>query len=234
MSLHWYKHNIGDYSKDTRGMTYEQQGLYVALRDISWDQEPSGTLPNDDTELARLLSLPEKRWIGHRPVVLKLWKGPGKRLTHAALYQQGEQAKQKSELAKRGPHIREMRKRTLSNAHRTIIYPRSEIRNPRLKRKEREEPASLRSAESASIYPVTGEADQEGTGASSTFEPTRKDADTSTAHNNGTPTPNKKKRLRRDLTETYVDMRFEAFWAAYPNKTLKGDAEKAWQRLQTD
>ena len=46
--------------------------------------------------------------------------------------------------------------------------------------------------------------------------------------------PDKNKSPRANLRKyTYApDPRFEKFWALYPNKTLKGHAEKAWNKLK--
>jgi uncharacterized protein YdaU (DUF1376 family) len=230
VSMPWYKHNVGDYAKDVRGMTYEQQGLYVALRDISWDQAPPGTLPNDDTELARLLSLPEKRWIGHRPVVLALWKGPGKRLTHTALHRQGEHAFQKSESAKKGPTARETRKRSMiersSNDH------LSEIRDPKSEdeEKKREESAELRSSE---VPPSLRDGGQDQEGTVPPMQPNQASTSPSNNRDGTASTPEKERvsgRLRRTIYSS--DPRFEKFWVLYPNRTLKGEAEKAWNKLK--
>ena len=121
MGLPWYQHNVGDFLKDTLGMTFEQQGLYVRLRDLSWLQEQPGTLADNDAELARLLDLTKSRWLKHRPIVLGTWAKVGKRLVHDKLYAQGMHAKRKSESAKKGPQIRELNKRSIiersSNDH---------------------------------------------------------------------------------------------------------------------
>lgn len=88
MSLPYFRYFLGDHLKVKVGMTYEQQGIYTKLIEISWEQTPPGTLPNDPAEIARLLGVPLKRFTPQVPIVLRAWKRQGKRLVHDWLQQE--------------------------------------------------------------------------------------------------------------------------------------------------
>lgn len=88
MSLPYFRYFLGDHLKAKVGMTHEQKGIYTDLLEISWEQTPPGTLPNDPAEIARLLGVPLKRFTPQVPIVLRAWKRQGKRLVHDWLQQE--------------------------------------------------------------------------------------------------------------------------------------------------
>lgn len=93
-------------------------------------------------------------------------------------------------------------------------------------KEDKKESDSLRSSGVASF--------NQGIGEDATSSPNNTLPANSPPHvSNGMPSPKKEKSPRAHLRKhTYTDPRFETFWTAYPNKTLKGAAEKAWNKLQ--
>lgn len=51
-------------------MTYEQKGMYIELLCIAWEQDPPGTLPDDNVVVAKYLGLLPEYWARHRATVL--------------------------------------------------------------------------------------------------------------------------------------------------------------------
>lgn len=103
MSLPYFRYFLGDHLKAKVGMTHQQKGIYTELLEISWEQTPPGTLPNDPAEIARLLGVPLKRFTPQVPIVLRAWKRQGKRLVHGWLQQEhGEKFAKHSERSEAG------------------------------------------------------------------------------------------------------------------------------------
>jgi uncharacterized protein YdaU (DUF1376 family) len=61
-----------DFCQDSkvRLMTFEQKGIYIELLCVAWEQDPPGTLPDDNVVLAKYLGLLPEYWARHRATVL--------------------------------------------------------------------------------------------------------------------------------------------------------------------
>jgi uncharacterized protein YdaU (DUF1376 family) len=66
MSLPYMPFYVGDYLRDTRHLTTEQHGAYLLLIMEYWAK---GSLPDDDTQLARIVGMSPKKWKNVRQVV---------------------------------------------------------------------------------------------------------------------------------------------------------------------
>ena len=67
----WFAFNIGDYLRDTQGLSHEEKGVYVDLLCAYANcQKP---LPDDDIRLARLAGLSKYKWGKIRKVLEPLF-----------------------------------------------------------------------------------------------------------------------------------------------------------------
>jgi uncharacterized protein YdaU (DUF1376 family) len=57
---------IGDYLRDTRHLSSAQHGAYLLLMFHYWS---TGSLPDDDRQLANIAKLSLKEWRRHRPII---------------------------------------------------------------------------------------------------------------------------------------------------------------------
>ncbi|MDN5943119.1 MAG: YdaU family protein, partial [Nitrospira sp.] len=127
VDLAYFRYFPGDHLKAKIGMSHEQKGIYGDLLDISWLQDPPGTLPTDHAEIARLVGIPLKRFATHVPIVLKAWKRQGKRLVHE--WMEREYAKnlayhtERSETGKKGVEAKRNKKLSLSSASAKLKPP---------------------------------------------------------------------------------------------------------------
>jgi uncharacterized protein YdaU (DUF1376 family) len=87
-SLDYLSEYAGDFFKETVGLTLEEKGLRATLRFISCDQNPVGTLPADDVELACLANITTKKLAALKPRALKGFVRQGERLVNESLQQQ--------------------------------------------------------------------------------------------------------------------------------------------------
>lgn len=63
---------LKDFWSDPKvmAMSYEQVGMYFKLLAVAWEQQQVGTLPCDDTVLAKYLGLLKEYWLIHRDTVM--------------------------------------------------------------------------------------------------------------------------------------------------------------------
>lgn len=64
---------VGDFFRESAGLSLEEKGLRATLRFLACDQEPVGTLPAEDRELVGLVGIPLKRFLSLKPRALKGW-----------------------------------------------------------------------------------------------------------------------------------------------------------------
>lgn len=67
---------VKDFVADSmvQAMTTEQVGAYTLLLCFAWQSEPPGSLPPDETVLARIARLTPSRWAEIAPGVLACWE----------------------------------------------------------------------------------------------------------------------------------------------------------------
>ncbi|WP_081761413.1 DUF1376 domain-containing protein [Methylopila sp. 73B] len=85
---------VGDYLRDTRGLTAEQHGAYLLLLMSMWSA--GGRLPNDDRKLARFASCTPSRWAKIRGDVLSFFEVHEAEIGHVRLGSELEKAQEKS------------------------------------------------------------------------------------------------------------------------------------------
>jgi uncharacterized protein YdaU (DUF1376 family) len=71
MSRPWMPLYVADYLADTRRLTTLEHGVYMLLIMEYWQ---TGSLPNDDDALARIVGLPTKEWMKARKAVAALFQ----------------------------------------------------------------------------------------------------------------------------------------------------------------
>lgn len=113
---------------DTDLMTTEEFGAYVRLLLKAWDERPVGTLPQDDSQLARMARVTLDVWKSMKPVVLARFqpvKQKGERLSQKfmrQIYQQiREQTQERSEA---GSHA--AKARWAKEKHADALRPQSD------------------------------------------------------------------------------------------------------------
>lgn len=95
----------------TAGMQIEEKGAYIELLHLAWHQEPAGTLPDDDRQLARMAGVTPEQWAEIAPIVRQQFtKHPQKRIASPKLLEQfrqmcGEHARN-VEAGKQGAKVR--------------------------------------------------------------------------------------------------------------------------------
>ena len=78
----------GDFHRENQGLDMEERGLRISLHHAACDQDPVGSLPADDTELARLAGITPKKLKALKPRVLKGWIRQGRRLVNESIQKQ--------------------------------------------------------------------------------------------------------------------------------------------------
>lgn len=75
--MNWY---TADYARDTKHLTLEQDAAYRRMIDAMWDA--GGRLPNNDSDLARILRIDVRKWKFLSTAVLPFFVVDGNDLTH--------------------------------------------------------------------------------------------------------------------------------------------------------
>lgn len=91
-----------DFCQDSkvRLMTYEQKGMYIELLCIAWEQDPPGTLPDDNVVVAKYLGLLPEYWARHRATVLAaFYPGEDGRWHQKRMEKEAEKARERVFLA---------------------------------------------------------------------------------------------------------------------------------------
>lgn len=70
MQRPWMPFYVGDYLGDTGHLSTVQHGAYILLLCFYWR---TGSLPDDDQELANITRLPLEDWLLHRPVLKRFF-----------------------------------------------------------------------------------------------------------------------------------------------------------------
>lgn len=86
---------VSDYLGDTRHLSCEQHGAYLLLLMTMWNAD--GSLPDDDTKLARIVGLSVKRWRTIRPEILSFFSVSEGTVTHGRLIKELQKSVGKSE-----------------------------------------------------------------------------------------------------------------------------------------
>lgn len=78
---------VHDFAADpvVSAMTAEQVGAYILLLCMAWQQEPQGSIPDDDATLARWCRMPPKRWKSIKPGVTAAFRKHGSRYVQKRL-----------------------------------------------------------------------------------------------------------------------------------------------------
>lgn len=75
-------------------MDWDVRGMHIHLMAISWQQNPQGTLPNDEEILKKFLSYP-KDWDKRvKKQLLRAWEEKGERLVQKALLKEAKKQKE--------------------------------------------------------------------------------------------------------------------------------------------
>src|SRR6266576_2138918 len=69
--LPWFPFYPVDFTSDLKvvAMTYSEVGIYFTLLCIAWNEDPPGTIPDDDETISRYLHMTLKEWMRHKPRV---------------------------------------------------------------------------------------------------------------------------------------------------------------------
>lgn len=87
---------VADYLGDTQHLTTEQHGAYLLLLMTMW--RAGGSLPDDDTKLARIVRLTPARWRRIKGDVIAFFETEDGRLTQKRLAAELKKTKEKSEV----------------------------------------------------------------------------------------------------------------------------------------
>src|SRR5207244_1997921 len=84
-AVQWYpKQYLGD--DNVFAMEWDARGMHHWLLNISWQQDPPGTLPNDDALIRRWLGSPsEDIWRRVKPQIMRAWSVQGDRLANSGM-----------------------------------------------------------------------------------------------------------------------------------------------------
>jgi uncharacterized protein YdaU (DUF1376 family) len=77
---HWMPLYIGDYLRDTLGLSRSEHGSYLLLIMAYWAN--GGELPNDDGILREIAKCPETEWMRTRGLLLRFFTVNGNHLSH--------------------------------------------------------------------------------------------------------------------------------------------------------
>lgn len=83
---------VHDFAADpvVSAMTAEQVGAYILLLCMAWQQEPQGSVPDDDATLARWCRLPPKRWKAIKAGVMSAFRKYGSRYVQKRLTEEAK------------------------------------------------------------------------------------------------------------------------------------------------
>lgn len=98
------KQLLGD--KDVALMTHAELGAHTLLLCYAWEEDPPGSLPDDDNVLAKLARTDEKTWKQLREGVLRGWKLRKKRFYNDGLVRAHEQSNKKQGQTRRAAYSR--------------------------------------------------------------------------------------------------------------------------------
>jgi len=92
---------VADFASDAvvTAMTTEQVGAYILLLCMAWQQNPQGSLPDDDRALARWAGLQPRRWNAIKAGVLAAFRKQGDRWVQKRLTEEAAKLVAKSESA---------------------------------------------------------------------------------------------------------------------------------------
>lgn len=99
MNAPYFPFYIGDYLSDKYVllMSWDQKGMHTHFLCIAWQEDPPGTLPDNDSMLSRWVNVSEKEWHKLKPGIFRGWKRDGLRLIHEGLCRAHEKTKTFSE-----------------------------------------------------------------------------------------------------------------------------------------
>jgi len=86
---------VSDYLGDTRHLSCEQHGAYMLLLMTMWNAH--GSLPDDDTKLARMVCLSVKKWRGIKADVMEFFAVSDGVVTHPRLSRELQKSERQSE-----------------------------------------------------------------------------------------------------------------------------------------
>ena len=114
---------VGDYMRDTRGLTAEQHGAYLLLLMCMWSS--GGSLPADDKKLARFASCTPSRWSKIKADILAYFEVGEETITHRRLTAELEKAQEKSikrsVSGTKGGHAKALKDKAASLANDTYL-----------------------------------------------------------------------------------------------------------------
>jgi uncharacterized protein YdaU (DUF1376 family) len=199
---------VNDFAADgvVECMTTEQVGAYALILCKAWYQEPPGTVPADDATLSRWSRLTPERWSEIKAGVLAAFRAGEDGRLH--------QKRMKEEYAKL---MRLLKARSLGgrkgakNRWRNLDDSASGAPNAAPKHRPIDEPKQCQNG-----LEVTRASDSES------------NSESTLQGLGGAGGPGV--RTRRPKRAGSADG-FDDFWMAYPRKTAKADARKAWAKL---
>ncbi len=97
MKLFWFPQHIGDYLTLTQSWTPEHKGMLVNLYCAACQEDPPGTLPDDNARLKMAAQATPQQWRYAREIVLSGWTTKDGRLICGWLYKHCLKAQQTSE-----------------------------------------------------------------------------------------------------------------------------------------
>ncbi len=86
---------VSDYLGDTRHLSCEQHGAYLLLLMTMWNA--SGSLPDDDSKLARIVCLSVKKWRLIRDDILRFFEVENGLISHGRLSKELQKSESKSQ-----------------------------------------------------------------------------------------------------------------------------------------
>ncbi len=86
---------VSDYLGDTRHLSCEQHGAYLLLLMTMWNA--SGSLPDNDAKLARIVCLSIKKWRAIRDDILQFFSVNDGAITHSRLTKELQKSESKSQ-----------------------------------------------------------------------------------------------------------------------------------------
>lgn len=71
MSRPSFQFYVKDFVAGTSMMSLDELGAYIRLLCLAWDQEPCGTLPDDEEKIRRMASADKEQWSTIRAAVME-------------------------------------------------------------------------------------------------------------------------------------------------------------------
>ena len=125
--LPWFPFYPSDFATDNkvRAMTTTEVGCYFKLLIVAWDENPPGTIPDDDDTISRYLSMHLDEWLQYKPRVTAAFKLKDGRWNQKRLMAEAAKSQGITEVRSSAAHARWMQ----TDANAVQMHSKSNAQN---------------------------------------------------------------------------------------------------------